>query len=191
MFRKTIHLTVFLISASHAESDCREQMAHFYPESERCPSEMTCSSDYACYIDPATVLTNSCAAYECKMESICPEGTTYLPYFPAQSDSNEATESSVQSGYACYPNDQIPDHYFNCEFDQDDNFRLNFDARVPDITRHFNYDNRNVTLISWADYNNYSDPTVMVDLFESSTCVGVVNGEFKFKLCFCNFTFFF
>ena len=180
MILNALHLTPLLLWAGNAEkTDCRKQLAQFYPRLPVCEKPMTCSDEFACSFDS---VANFCDAYKCSRT--CPIGTTFLPYYSPQHNDTQAVESSIQQGYACYPNDQIPEHMFNCYFDQNNDFQLNVDAQVPDITRHFTYDNRNITLISWENYENYSysDQHAMVNLFESSTCVGVVNGKFEFKL---------
>jgi len=163
----------------NAESDCRQIIGSLYPAAGVCNREMICSSDFACYFDEEKLAEDPCNAYDCLMESRCPPGTTYLPYYPALSgDSTGTGSSSAQAGYACYPNDKLPEHSFQCNFDSTDNYRLSINVMVPDITRHYNWDYRNMTLINWDNYQLYPEDNVaMVDLFQSSECVGEVNDE--------------
>lgn len=186
MLNKLKIVPIFLLAGINAiESDCRKIMALLYPEAGVCNREyeMTCYSDFACYIDEE-YLEDPCNAYSCLMESRCPEGTTYLPYFPPHSgDQSSAGSISTESGYACYPNDKLPDQIFQCNFDSTDNYRLNVDAVVPDINRNYAYDNRTITLISWEKYQAYpEDQHAMFDLFELSQCKGeLIDGHVYFN----------
>ena len=63
---------------------------------------------------------------------------------------------------------------FGCEFDADLNFKLVVNAQVPSINKVHNYDERNITLISWEKYLEKND-TGPWQIFDTVACRGVVD----------------
>ena len=65
---------------------------------------------------------------------------------------------------------------FECEFDAD-TFELTVNAQVPGIVRKHDYDERNITLISWEKYLEKNDTGPWL-IFDETKCKGAEDRKF-------------
>jgi len=160
-----------IISTVRADLACTEVLAQWYPTVPACSMSLTCSGDFACVVELPEP-EGGCATFQCKSATACPEGTNYYPFYPTI-DEDAGEQISASQGYACYPPDEVPDEMFECEFDTSD-FSLVVNAQVPEINRKHDYDERNITLISWDAYLTHNDTGPWL-IFDKVDCRGVVD----------------
>ena len=152
-----------LLVGANAQTDCNAVHESWYGEA--CENAMTCSGTFAC------VVPDNCQSYTCVQGEWCPDGTFYLPFYPTIEDG----ETSPQEGFACYPAEFVAPESFNCDFGDGPSYQLSVLAKVPPIVRFHDWDNRNITLVSWDAYleHNAAEPWL---IFDESACKGIVNG---------------
>merc|ERR1719334_732288 len=166
-------LTAVLANLARAELECSSVLMAWYPEMPAC-SSMVCEGDLACVISIVSGDYGDCAQFQCKNKASCPAGTNYYPFYP-EINEDQGDQVADTSGFACYPPEFEPEEQFSCEFDSQ-TFELTVDAQVAAIVRKHDYDERNITLISWEKYQQKNDSGPWL-IFDETECRGVEDPE--------------
>lgn len=90
----------------------------------------------------------------------CPEGYKFTNFVPS------GANNTIAVGVFCKPDDYQPESFFECFFDADNNYDLTINARVPNIIRRHNWDDREMSLITKSQFDQQPE-NQPVQIFDS------------------------